>query len=197
MCSSQIENVLSDKDLRFWRWCRCRMTLCRCRWRQQLHTQQHSVTSRKILTRSQSCDWTTCLAFLPSVNPAFPCRGLMSGNPQSHCFIQWVSFVISCVWMSSYVNMIDKPVLVWWNSDPIVDVSLTCCHVACCTVGVKCVAAPSWYSPWCVTLHHHGTVREVWRCTIMVQSAKCEAAPSWYSPIASSYLTACHIYSLL
>lgn len=115
----------------------------------QLHIQLHSVTSRRILTRSQSCDWTTCLAFLPSVNPACACRGLMSGNPQSHCFMRWVSFVISCVWMSSYVNVINEPVLVWWNSDPVVHVSLTFHHVACCTVGVKC---------------------EVWSCTNVVQS---------------------------
>jgi hypothetical protein len=124
-----------------------------CSWRQQ----QHSATSR-----SQSCDWTTCLACLASVIPAYPCRGLMSGNPQSHCFMWWVSFVISRVWMSSYVDVIKELVLVWWNSDPVVDVSLTFHHVACCTVGVKC-----------------------------------EAAPSWCSPIASSYLTAHHIYSLL
>jgi hypothetical protein len=132
-----------------------------CRCRQQLHIQQHSVTSR-ILTRSQSCAWTTCLAFLPSVNPACPCMGHMSGNPQSHCFMRWVSFVISCLWLSSYVNVINEPVLVWWNSDPVVRVSLTFHHVACCTVGMKC-----------------------------------EAVPSWYSPLVSSYLTACHIFSLL
>lgn len=49
--------------------------------------------------------------------------------------------------MSDYVNMISEPVLVWRNSEPVVDVTLTFHHVACCTVGVMCEVVPSWYSP--------------------------------------------------